>query len=92
MPIEIETLSTGQLETLIETHRRKHATDAPLYIHVLRELEKRKGKGLEFHKSSAIILKAARERRFLSYKDLADANGVEGLYGRRARARLPDYQ
>jgi hypothetical protein len=43
MPIDLETLSTGQLENLIANHRRKRATDAPLYIDSLRELEKRKG-------------------------------------------------
>ena len=51
MPIDLETVSTGQLENLIVSHRRKRATDAPLYIDALRELEKRKGKGLDFEKS-----------------------------------------
>ena len=51
MPIDLETLSTGQLENLIVNHRRKRATDAPLYIDALRELKKRKGKGLDFEKS-----------------------------------------
>ena len=77
MPIDLETLSTGQLENLIANHRRKRATDAPLYIDALRELEKRKGKGLDFEKSLSIILQAAREARFLSYRELADANGAD---------------
>jgi hypothetical protein len=68
MPINLETLSIGQLENLIVNHRRKRATDAPLYIDALRELEKRKGKGLDFEKSLSIILQAAREARFLRYK------------------------
>jgi len=77
MPIDVETLSTKQLENLVENHRRKHATDTPLYIDAIQELEKRRGKGLEFDKSLSIILKAAKERRFLSYKDLADASGAD---------------
>lgn len=77
MPIAVETLSTEQLENLVENHRRKHATDAPLYIDAIQELEKRKGKGLDFGKSLPVILDAARERRFLSYKDLADASGAD---------------
>ena len=77
MPIDVETLSTGQLENLIVNHRRKRATNAPLSIDALRELEKRKGKGLDFEKSLSIILEAAREVRFLSYRELADANGAD---------------
>ena len=77
MPIDVETLSTGQLENLIVNHRRKRATNAPLSIDALRELEKRKGKGLDFEKSLSIILEAAREARFLSYRELADANGAD---------------
>jgi len=77
MPIDVETLSTKQLENLVENHRRKHATDTLLYIDAIQELEKRRGKGLEFDKSLSIILKAAKERRFLSYKDLADASGAD---------------
>ena len=48
MPINAETLSDNELENLIENHRRKRATHAPLYVDALRELGKRKGKGLEF--------------------------------------------
>jgi hypothetical protein len=48
MPIDVETLAIGQLENLIQNHRRQRATNAPLYIDALRELEKRKGKGLDF--------------------------------------------
>jgi hypothetical protein len=76
MPIDLEKLSTVQVETLIKNHRTKKATDAPLYADALRELEKRKGKGLDFDKSLAIIWQAAKERRFLSYKELADASGA----------------
>jgi hypothetical protein len=77
MPIDVETLTIEQLETLIENHRRKNATTAPLYLEALPELEKRKGKGLEFAKSLSIILKAAKDGDFLSYKELADASGVD---------------
>ena len=46
MPITVETLSNTQLENLVENNRRQRATNAPLYVDALRELEKRKGKGL----------------------------------------------
>lgn len=48
----------------------------PLYLDVLRELEQRRSKGFDFHCSMELIWKAARERRFLSYKQLADESGV----------------
>jgi hypothetical protein len=67
MPIDVEALSDSELENLIKNHRRRCATDKPLYTDALRERGKRKGKGLEFDKSPAIILKAAKERRFLGY-------------------------
>jgi hypothetical protein len=44
MPIDIEKLSTPQIETLIHNHRTQKATGAPLYADAIRELEKqRKG-------------------------------------------------
>jgi len=77
MAIDVATLSVDQLENLIENHRRKGATDAPLYMNALQELERRKGKGLEFERSLSIVLGAAKEQRFISYKELADASGAE---------------
>jgi hypothetical protein len=77
MPIEITTLSDEQLRNLIENHRRRKATSAPVYVDALREWQVRKGKGLDFDKSFRIIKAAAREHRFLSYKELADASGAD---------------
>ena len=77
MPINVANLSVIELENLIENHRRKGATQAPLYLDALQELEARKGKGLDFNKSLAIILRAAREGRFLSYKELADESEAD---------------
>jgi hypothetical protein len=77
MPIIVEALPTDQLNNLVANHRRQRATNAPLYLDALRELGKRKGKGLEFDKSLSIILQVAKERRFLSYKELADASGAD---------------
>jgi hypothetical protein len=77
MSIDVVTLSIEQLENLIENHRKKGETRAPLYLDARRELERRKGKGLDFEKSREIILAAARAGRFLSYKQLADASGAD---------------
>jgi hypothetical protein len=77
MPINVASLTKAEIENLIENHRRQGATDADLYVEALDELEKRKGNRLEFGKSLPIILDAAKARRFLSYKELADASGAD---------------
>jgi hypothetical protein len=77
MPINVTKLTDDQLKNLIKNHRRQQATSAPVYLEALRELQVRKGKGLEFDKSFRIIRAAAKEHRFLSYKELADASGAD---------------
>ncbi len=77
MPIDIAKLSDDQLKNLVENHRKRNATTARVYVDALREWQVRKGKGLEFDKSFQIIKAAAREHRFLSYKELADASGAD---------------
>ena len=77
MPVDLSTKSKQELQNLIDNHRRKGATGAPLYLEALRELGKRKGMGLEFDKSYRLILQAARQGKFLSYKDLADGSGAD---------------
>ena len=77
MPINVAKLTADELKNLIENHRRHKATSAPVYLDALRELQIRKGNGLEFYKSFRIIKAAAKEGRFLSYKDLADASGAD---------------
>jgi hypothetical protein len=77
MPTNVTDLPDDQLQNLIENHRRQKATSAPLYLAALQERETRKGKGLNFDKSFQIIRGAAKEGRFLSYKELADASGAD---------------
>jgi hypothetical protein len=79
MPKEIDVarLDTERLRNLIANYRTKRATNSPVYLNALRELEHRTGGGLDFEKSYQAIREAARERRFLSYKELADASGAE---------------
>lgn len=77
MAFELAALSIGQLQNLIENHQTKGATNVQIYTYALQELETRGGKGLDFHKSVSIISQAAKEGRFLSYKELADASGAD---------------
>lgn len=72
----ITEFSLTELENLVANHRNRGATDRPIFAEALRELEQRR-RGFDFDKSMALILQAAREGRFVTCKDLADASGVE---------------
>ncbi len=76
MAVQTKSLSDEKLQNLIDNYRRLKKTDAPVYISALAEMEERKGKGLNFSKSLAAITKAAKEGRFISYKELADESEV----------------
>lgn len=77
MSIDVAGLSDRELDNLIDNHRRLGATDRPVYVNALAERGRRGGKGLAFEKSMEIIRRAAQERRFVSYKELADASGAD---------------
>jgi hypothetical protein len=76
MAIEPKQLSDEQLQNVIDNFRKHKKTDDPIYVSALAEMDERKGKGLNFSASLAAITKAAKERRFISYKELADQSGV----------------
>lgn len=77
MPITVEKLSDDELKALIENHRKANQINAPLHLDAMAELERRKGQGLTFEKSLAVIRRAALAGRFVSYKELADASGAD---------------
>lgn len=73
----IEDHSDEQLRNVISNHRRKGRIHEPYYLDAMSELARRKGQGLSFQTSFALICKTASKRQFLSYKDLANASGAE---------------
>jgi len=77
MPRKPVDLADSELDNLIENHRRHDKVQAKLYIAALAERARRSGKGLSFEKTIAVILGAAKEGRFLSYKELADSSGAK---------------
>jgi hypothetical protein len=77
MPKPIEDHSDQQLRNVIDNHRKNGKLHEAYYLAAMEELTRRKGQGLNFHKSFDLIRKAAAERRFLSYKELADASGSD---------------
>jgi hypothetical protein len=86
--IDVNRFDTDRLRNLIVNHRTKGATRSPLYLDALRELERRTGGGLDFDKSYQTIRRAAGEKRFLSYKELADASGADWSKVHYAMGRL----
>ena len=76
MPLDLSLKSTQELTNLIENHERRNLQQSPTYLEALAERERRRGNGLEFKKSLAVILSAAREGRYVSYKQLAEASGA----------------
>lgn len=76
-PHAISKYSTSELRNLVKNHRDRARTDAPLYQEAFEELARRTGQGFDFGKSLNLIRAAAAQRRFLSYKDLADASGLQ---------------
>ncbi len=74
-PIDLHALSDKQLGNLVANYRKHALTDHPVFLEALAQIEKRMGHGLNFDTSFALIMTAARERQFLSYKALADGSG-----------------
>lgn len=72
-----ESLTDKQLQNVIDNHRRHRKTTEPAYLDALAEQARCKGKGLDFDKTFALVRAAAAERRFLSYKQLADESGAD---------------
>jgi hypothetical protein len=76
-PRRIDQYSDNELNNLIQNHEARAMTREPRYLEAMAEKSRRKGNGLDFEKSKALILKAAIEKRFLSYKQLADESGAD---------------
>lgn len=67
----------SELANLVANYQRQEKVGDPYYLELLAELAHRKGAGLNFDKTFQAVLKAAKEPRFLSYKQLADESGLE---------------
>ncbi len=68
--------STEQLTNLIGNYRKQQKTD-DVYLAALAEHAKRIGKGLNFDTTKAVVLRAAREHRYVSYCEIAEASGAD---------------
>lgn len=68
-------MTNDQLRNIIENHQRQQAFHLPAYAAALDELQRREGPSLNLEVTIKRILQAAASRSFLSYGDVADANG-----------------
>ncbi|WP_319567788.1 hypothetical protein [Cohaesibacter marisflavi] len=69
--------SKDELKNLINNYRRLQRTQDAYYSELLQEFSLRSGSGLDFETTKKAVLEAAKEQRFLSYKQLADASGAD---------------
>ncbi|MCQ8783540.1 hypothetical protein [Mangrovibrevibacter kandeliae] len=73
----VEEQSDQELKNIIANHRRRERTGESVYLAALAEEARRKGNGLDFGKTFALVRKAAAANRFLGYKELADESGAD---------------
>lgn len=74
--MDLSAKSDAQIRNLIDNFEREGAVGDPVYRLALAEMTRRTVPELDPQKTFARILEAARERRFLSYKELAEASGA----------------
>ena len=78
--------SKAELDNLLANYRKRGQTSSPVFLDALAMRETMYAGTLSFEQSLAAIREAARERRFLSYEDLAAASGSTI---QKARMQLP---
>ena len=65
-----------EIEQWIRNHERLGKTDSELFKQLLEERARRAAKVLNPETSLGFLIRAAKERRFVTYGELASANGV----------------
>ena len=76
--------TVDQLVNIVANHRAAGKTQTDMFAAALRALDARRHKGFDLQTSLDFLIGAARARRFVSYKDVATANGIEWAKARRA--------
>ena len=74
MSIDFSTKTDQQIAVLIANHQRRRIFDTPNYKDAIAERARRSP--FSFERSRAIIETAAREGRYVAYRELAAASGV----------------
>ncbi len=88
--MDVTKLTEQQLKNVIANHQRQMAFDRPEYAAALEELQNRSSPSLDLDTTIRCILKSARDDKFLSYGDVAKANGCDWTKVRRQMPRHLD--
>ena len=75
--IDPKTLSDERLENLIRNYMHHNATDRVEYREFIEEHNRRHGGSFDLQKTIDFIFSRARERRFLSYGEIAELHGAD---------------
>ncbi len=76
MAVDLESKATKDLETIIANCVRLKRTADPVYAAAMKILETRRSGEYNMEKTIATIRRQGQLRSFLSYKDIADASGL----------------
>ncbi len=77
MAPDIKSLSVDELKTVIHNHEEKGKTRELRYLEAIAELDSRQSPGLDLHTTVHALIDAAQKQNFISYGDLAEANGSD---------------
>lgn len=88
--MDVKKLSEQGLKNVIENHQREMAFDRPEYAAALEELQNRRSPSLDLDRTIKCILASAKTDHFLSYGDVAKANGCDWSSVRRQMPRHLD--
>jgi hypothetical protein len=88
--MDMKKLTEKQLRNVVENHQLKHAFDKPEYAAALDELQRRSAPSLDLDTTIRRILESANSSDFLSYGDVAKANGCDWVSVRRQMPRHLD--
>jgi hypothetical protein len=74
--MDLTSKSDSEIDTWISNHERLKKTDSDLYRTLIVEKGRRHGRGLSIEVSMRAMMQAAKNGKFISYGELAEANGI----------------
>jgi hypothetical protein len=74
--MDLTSKSDAEIDTWISNHERLKKTDTELFRSLVVERGRRHGRGLSIDVSMQAMMQAAKNGKFISYGELAEANGI----------------
>ena len=75
--MDLSSKTNDEIDNWIANHEKAGKTDSDLYRSLIVERGRRHGRGLSIEVSISAMAQAAKNGRFISYGELAEANGIE---------------